>query len=102
MREFYDTEHFPRDRQRNEALLKPTGVTRRVDRLGRVVLPAELRRTFGIQEGDLVDISVADGALVLTKVENRCVFCRATTGLVEHSGRHVCGSCAAEIAHRSA
>jgi AbrB family transcriptional regulator, transcriptional pleiotropic regulator of transition state genes len=82
--------------------LNPTGVTRRVDRLGRVVLPVEMRRTFGIQEGDLVEISVTGDAIVLAKVQDSCVFCTATTGLVQHAGRHVCGACATEIAHRTA
>ncbi|MGH9027280.1 MAG: AbrB/MazE/SpoVT family DNA-binding domain-containing protein [Acidimicrobiia bacterium] len=77
--------------------MKPTGVTRRVDRLGRVVLPADVRRSFGIGEGDLVDISVDGHVIVLAKVEPGCVFCSATTELLELADRHVCRACATEI-----
>jgi AbrB family transcriptional regulator, transcriptional pleiotropic regulator of transition state genes len=70
-----------------------TGMARKVDSLGRVVLPAEMRRMFGIGEGDLVEISVEGNSIVLTKVEARCVFCGDADTLVEFSGRLVCGSC---------
>ncbi len=70
-----------------------TGMTRKVDSLGRVVLPAELRRVFGLREGDLVDIAVDGHHIVLTKVEQRCVFCGDGTALVEYSGKLVCQGC---------
>ena len=60
-----------------------TGVARKVDQLGRVVLPAEVRRHFDISAGDLIEITVDSDAILLTKVENRCVFCGGTTGLSE-------------------
>lgn len=74
-------------------LAKRTGVARKVDQLGRVVLPAEVRREFGIQPGDLVEISVDTGAIVLTKVEDRCVFCASELALIEFSGKLVCHGC---------
>ena len=70
-----------------------TGMTRKVDSLGRVVLPAEMRRVFGIREGDLVDIAVEGQHIVLTKVEQRCVFCGDGGTLVEYSGKLVCQPC---------
>ena len=61
-----------------------SGVSRKVDRLGRVVLPAEMRKQLEIREGDLMDIAVDDeGRVVLDKVALRCVFCRATAPAVE-------------------
>ena len=90
----YDTDRFPRLR----AIWRParitsaveeilggrsvsSGVSRKVDRLGRVVLPAELRKQLEIREGDLIEIAVDDdGRIVLEKVAQRCVFCRATAG----------------------
>jgi AbrB family transcriptional regulator, transcriptional pleiotropic regulator of transition state genes len=78
--------------------LKSTGVSRRVDRLGRVVLPAEMRRMFGIREGDLVEISVDGETMVLSKVEAGCVFCASPTALTEFAGRYVCSTCARAIA----
>ena len=73
--------------------MRSTGMTRKVDSLGRVVLPAEMRRVFGIREGDLVDIAVDGQHIVLTKVEQRCVFCGDAAALVEYSGKLVCQPC---------
>jgi transcriptional pleiotropic regulator of transition state genes len=73
--------------------MHPTGMTRKIDSLGRVVLPAEIRRVFGLREGDLVDISVDGHSIVLAKVEQRCVFCGDATALIEYSGKLVCQSC---------
>ena len=72
--------------------------SRRVDSLGRVVLPADLRRALGIREGDVLDIAVEDGHLVLTRHEPLCVFCRARDDLIERAGKHVCGRCVSALA----
>ena len=72
-------------------------MARKVDQLGRVVLPAETRRLFGIREGDLVEISVDGDKIVLSKLEERCVFCGSAVGLVEFSTKRVCQRCVAEI-----
>ncbi|MEX0664960.1 MAG: AbrB/MazE/SpoVT family DNA-binding domain-containing protein [Gaiellaceae bacterium] len=71
--------------------------TRRVDSLGRVVLPADLRRALGIREGDVLDVSVQDGSLVLTRHEPMCVFCGSRDGLREHAGRHACPTCVSAL-----
>lgn len=67
--------------------------TRRVDSLGRVVLPADLRRALGIREGDVLDISMEDGHLVLCRHEPMCVFCGARAELRERAGRYTCPEC---------
>ncbi len=72
-------------------------MTRKIDQLGRVVLPVELRRTFGIREGDFVEIAVDDGRIVLAKVEERCVFCGTAIDLREFSGKLVCSPCVGEL-----
>ena len=82
--------------------MRSTGMTRKVDSLGRVVLPAEMRRVFGIREGDLVEIAVDGHHIVLTKVEQRCVFCGDASALVEYSGKLVCESCVAGVRTASA
>ncbi len=69
------------------------GVTRRVDRLGRVVIPAELRRRLHISEGDVVDIQVVDDCIVIAKVETGCVFCGAAAIAHLHQGRSICETC---------
>ncbi|MDQ1468513.1 MAG: AbrB family transcriptional regulator, transcriptional pleiotropic regulator of transition state [Actinomycetota bacterium] len=69
------------------------GMTRRIDALGRIVVPAELRRILEIRVGDLLDIRVEDGHVVLAKVENDCVFCGAADSLHPYHEKLVCNSC---------
>jgi len=73
--------------------VKSLGMARKIDQLGRVVLPAELRRLFNISEGDLVEIFVDGDQIILRKVEDHCVFCNSTEGLREHMNKQVCKSC---------
>jgi AbrB family transcriptional regulator, transcriptional pleiotropic regulator of transition state genes len=73
--------------------LKTTGIARKVDQLGRVVLPAEMRRMFGINEGDLIEIFVDSGRIVLAKVEDECVFCGTKDALREFELKRVCITC---------
>jgi transcriptional pleiotropic regulator of transition state genes len=83
-------------------MARRTGVARKVDQLGRVVLPAEVRRHFDISPGDLIEIAVDSDAILLTKVENRCVFCGETASLSEFSGKLVCGDCLARLSAEQA
>jgi transcriptional pleiotropic regulator of transition state genes len=69
------------------------GMTRRIDALGRIVIPAELRRILEIGVGDLLDIRVDGGHLVLAKVERTCVFCTSSEGLTPYRDKLVCASC---------
>jgi transcriptional pleiotropic regulator of transition state genes len=79
-------------------MARRTGVARKVDQLGRVVLPAEVRRHFGISPGDFIEIAVDSDAILLSKVEDRCVFCRGTADLSEFSGKLVCRGCLNRLA----
>jgi len=101
----YSTDPFSPGRagwRERRTKLQPTGMARKVDQLGRVVLPAEMRRTFGINEGDLVDIAVDGTRIVLTKVEERCVFCATVTDLREFSGKLVCSPCVSRLSTNGA
>jgi AbrB family transcriptional regulator, transcriptional pleiotropic regulator of transition state genes len=73
---------------------------RRVDSLGRVVLPADLRHALDIREGDTLDVAIEDGHLVLSKHDPACVFCGTRTDLVEHAGRHACAGCVSQLGAR--
>ncbi len=77
--------------------MEALGVTRRIDRLGRVVLPAELRRRLRMSAGDVVDVQVLDDRIVLSKVEVQCVFCTSGEGLRVLHERPVCKSCIDEL-----
>lgn len=77
--------------------MKNTGMARKLDDLGRVVIPAEMRKSFGIKEGDFLEISVEENRIILSKREDACVFCRATADLKEYRGRMVCAGCISEL-----
>ena len=74
-----------------------TGMARKVDDLGRIVLPVEMRRMFGIRPGDELEIAVDGGAIMLRKVEDRCVFCSAGAGLRAYREKQVCRECSTEL-----
>lgn len=73
--------------------MRSTGMARKVDELGRMVLPSELRRRFRINEGDYLGIHVEDQRIILTKVETGCVFCDSPDDLVSFRDKFVCSSC---------
>lgn len=77
--------------------MNTSGMARKVDDLGRIVLPVEMRRLFGIRAGDAIDISVDDRGIVLRKVETRCVFCDGLDTVRAFHGKQLCGACAVEL-----
>ena len=68
-------------------------MSRKVDELGRMVLPSELRRRFRIHEGDYLGISVEDQRIILTKVESACVFCETQEDLTTFKDKMICPPC---------
>lgn len=77
--------------------MKSTGVVRKIDELGRIVLPSELRRVFGIKEGDQLDISVNGEQIILQKRQDICLFCAAEEPIIKFRDRMVCENCAGEL-----
>lgn len=75
------------------ASARSTGMARKIDELGRMVLPSELRRRFRIHEGDYLGIHVEDQRIILTKLETGCVFCDSSEGLTPHRDKYVCSEC---------
>ncbi len=73
------------------------GVARKVDQLGRVVLPVEMRKALRIDVGDLVMMSAEPDRIVLEKVEQRCVFCAGSENLRDFSRRVVCAACVEKL-----
>ena len=63
--------------------MKSTGIVRRVDELGRVVIPIELRNKFNISEKDPIEIYVDGSLIILKKYEQSCIFCGNTTTLID-------------------
>jgi len=68
-------------------------VVRRVDELGRIVIPVEIRKRFGIHERDPLEISVQGDSVVLTRPIGCCVFCSSADDLTEFRERLICASC---------
>lgn len=73
--------------------MKSTGIIRKVDDLGRIVLPIELRRTLDIAERDELEIFMESGRIVLQKYEPSCIFCESAQNLMEYRGKNVCQAC---------
>ena len=78
--------------------MKSTGIIRRMDELGRVVIPIEIRNQFNIAEKDPVEIYVDGSSIVLKKFEPNCIFCGNTKNLSEYKNKLICDKCAENIA----
>jgi transcriptional pleiotropic regulator of transition state genes len=74
-----------------------SGMARKVDDLGRIVIPVEMRRMFAIQPGDELQIAVDGDCILLRKVDVRCVFCEGIDGLRPYRSKLVCSSCAQNL-----
>lgn len=77
--------------------IKSTGIVRKVDELGRIVLPIELRRTLDIGEKDAVEIYVEGTSIVLKKYQPSCIFCGESKKVVNFKGKNVCSKCLREL-----
>ncbi|MGN0627540.1 MAG: AbrB/MazE/SpoVT family DNA-binding domain-containing protein [Oscillospiraceae bacterium] len=77
--------------------MKSTGIVRKVDELGRIVLPIELRRTLGIEEKDALEIYVDDNMVMLKKYEPACIFCGSADGVTVFRGKNICEHCRSEL-----
>ena len=77
--------------------MKSTGIVRKVDELGRIVLPIELRRTLDIAVKDSLEIYVDGNSIVLKKYEPACVFCNDAKNVLNYKGKNICPNCLAEL-----
>lgn len=80
--------------------MKSTGMVRRIDELGRVVIPMEMRRSMNIEDGDAFEIFVDGDRIVLSKYLPLCIFCGSGEDLAEYNGKKICKSCRTEIGNR--
>ena len=77
--------------------MKSTGIIRKVDELGRIVLPIELRRTLDIAEKDALEIYVEGSSVILKKYKPSCIFCDTAKDVSEFKGKNVCPKCLKEL-----
>lgn len=80
--------------------MKSTGIVRKVDELGRIVLPIEMRRTLDIAEKDTLEVYVEGDSIILRKYQDACVFCDSVRDLVNFKGRCVCQDCIAMLSKK--
>ena len=77
--------------------MKSTGIVRKVDELGRIVLPIELRRTLGIEEKDRIEIFVDGESIILRKYQPACIFCDNAKDIINYKGKNICAACMKEL-----
>lgn len=77
--------------------MKSTGIIRRMDELGRVVIPIEIRNQFNIAEKDPMEIYVDGSSIILKKFEPNCIFCGNTKNLLEYKDKLICEKCSKKI-----
>jgi len=90
-----------KNRQFGGIIMKSTGIVRKVDELGRVVLPIELRRTLNIAEKDALEIYVDGATIILKKYEPACIFCDNAKDIKVFKGKNICSDCLAALSKES-
>lgn len=81
--------------------MKSTGIVRKVDELGRIVLPIELRRTLDIDVKDSLEIYVDGDNTVLHKYMPACIFCGSVDSIVEFKGKNICPDCIKKLGEKA-
>ena len=77
--------------------MKSIGIVREVDKLGRIVIPKELRRTLNMESGDPVEIFVDNDSIVLRSYRPMCIFCGSDEMIGEYKDKPVCARCINEL-----
>ncbi len=79
--------------------MKSTGIVRKIDELGRVVLPIELRRVLSLDKDSSLEIYVDDDTVILKKYQPACIFCGVVDDILKYESRNICKNCRSEIAN---
>lgn len=77
--------------------METTGIVRKLDELGRIVLPMELRKTLDLKVKDSLEITTDKGSIILKKFSPACIFCGKETKVADFKGKNVCSKCLEEI-----
>ncbi len=80
--------------------MKSTGIVRKLDELGRIVLPVELRRTLNIEDRAPLEIFVENNAVILRKYEPACLFCGSSQEITDYRGHGICKACLRDLSAR--
>ena len=87
------TKHVKTKNKGRKIIMKSTGIVRKIDDLGRMVIPIELRKTMSIDKKDPMEIFVEDDRIILKKYEPACIFCGSADETIEFKGRIICKEC---------
>ena len=77
--------------------MKSTGIVRKVDELGRIVLPIEMRRTLGVDSHDPIEMSVDGESIILRKYAPGCIFCGNPKEIIDYHGKSICRDCIGDM-----
>ncbi|MBY6965292.1 AbrB/MazE/SpoVT family DNA-binding domain-containing protein [Clostridium botulinum] len=77
--------------------MKNIGIVRKVDELGRIVIPKELRRTLNLEEGDGLEIYTEGEQIILKKYSPACIFCGEASEVINFKGKNICKKCMREL-----
>lgn len=81
--------------------MKAIGIVRKIDPLGRIVLPKETRGLFDINTGDSMEIFVEGSNIILKKYTPACIFCNESNGIKLYKGKNICLCCMSELKHNT-
>ena len=77
--------------------MKATGFVKKIDEMGRVVIPKDIRQAINVDHGDVLQFFVEDDSIIMKKFSDACVFCGSDESLTELNGKHVCAECIAKL-----
>ena len=77
--------------------MKSTGIVRKLDELGRIVIPKEIRNKLNIEQRDSIEIYTDGNSIVLKKFESNCIFCNNSKNLISYNDKYICQKCLSRI-----
>ena len=78
-------------------MIRSTGIIRKVDELGRIVIPMELRNRLGLAQKDSMEIYVDGASIILKKYNPNCIFCGSSKDLYSYNDKLICSKCKEKI-----
>ena len=77
--------------------MKSTGIVRKIDSVGRFVVPVELRSTLNLSNNDSIEIFTDDDKVILKKYQPSCIFCNNADDVIYFKGKLICKDCLEEL-----
>ena len=77
--------------------MKSTGMVKKIDELGRIVIPKDIRSPMGIEAGDALEIFIDGERIVLQKFVSSCIFCGEADDVLYYHDKRICHACVAKI-----